>query len=240
MNKYQCGEATKTMGKLMEAASMGMPADPMMIVIQPHLLVMALLDGERFDGLMKGAEKVAYMGKEKVGEENQERVRISAGELDFDVWVPEEGEAWIEKVSPDMTRAMKAAARMGGPEEKPPKIEVVFSDWKGREEFEDGAFTFKPPEGAEQVKSLEEAARAENGGGEVDHATLLGKPAPELGLELLDGGKVMMADLRGKVVVLDFWATWCGPCVRGLPVVSKAAAAFKDKGVVFYAVNQQE
>ena len=41
-------------------------------------------------------------------------------------------------------------------------------------------------------------------------------------------------------MILDFWATWCGPCVRALPIVSEVAAAYKDKGVVFYAVNEQE
>jgi len=42
------------------------------------------------------------------------------------------------------------------------------------------------------------------------------------------------------VVILDFWASWCPPCVRGLPVVTKAANEYKDKGVVFYAVNVRE
>ncbi len=40
--------------------------------------------------------------------------------------------------------------------------------------------------------------------------------------------------------MLDFWATWCPPCVEELPILSKVAEAYKDKGVVFCAVNQQE
>lgn len=72
------------------------------------------------------------------------------------------------------------------------------------------------------------------------HAQLLGNPAPELDLELLDGGRVSLQEHHGEVVILDFWATWCGPCVRGLPIVAGVAERYRDEGVVFYAVNIRE
>ena len=68
-----------------------------------------------------------------------------------------------------------------------------------------------------------------------------GQPAADFSVDLLAGGKMQLAQHKGKdVVVLDFWATWCGPCVRALPSVAEIAAAYKDKGVVVYALNQQE
>jgi len=70
---------------------------------------------------------------------------------------------------------------------------------------------------------------------------LVGKPAPDVESELLDGSKFSLKEQYGKgVVLLDFWATWCGPCVEELPILMKVAEEYRDQGVVLYAVNQQE
>lgn len=70
---------------------------------------------------------------------------------------------------------------------------------------------------------------------------LVGKPAPAVQGELLDGSKFSLEEHSAKnVVLLDFWATWCGPCVEELPVLMKLAEEFKHKGVVLYAVNEEE
>jgi len=68
----------------------------------------------------------------------------------------------------------------------------------------------------------------------------VGKPAAKFSLEQLGGGAVRLEDLGGKVVILDFWATWCGPCVASLPRLMKVADRYKDRGVVLLAVNQRE
>jgi cytochrome c biogenesis protein CcmG/thiol:disulfide interchange protein DsbE len=54
-----------------------------------------------------------------------------------------------------------------------------------------------------------------------------GTPAPALRLEGLDGGTVDLAAFRGRPVVVNFWATWCPPCVREFPLLAKAAATHR-------------
>ncbi len=64
-----------------------------------------------------------------------------------------------------------------------------------------------------------------------------------LGFKLtkLDGSKLDLATLRGKVVVFNFWATWCGPCLTEMPMFEKTIAKFKeDKDVVFLAITTDE
>ncbi len=66
-------------------------------------------------------------------------------------------------------------------------------------------------------------------------------PAPDATLSLLDGSSVTLSSFAGsKVVVLDFWASWCGPCRKGLPMVQTVADYFTGRDVVFFAVNLGE
>jgi RNA polymerase sigma factor (sigma-70 family) len=70
---------------------------------------------------------------------------------------------------------------------------------------------------------------------------LLGSPAPELrGItDWKNGEPVRLADLRGKVVVLDFWGHWCGPCLRAMPALTALHDQFADRGLVVIAVHDK-
>jgi len=78
------------------------------------------------------------------------------------------------------------------------------------------------------------------GGGGSETSASLGKPAAGFKLPLLAGGEFELGKEKGKVVVLDFWATWCGPCIKSLPGLIEAMSAFPSDRVKLIGVNQGE
>lgn len=71
-------------------------------------------------------------------------------------------------------------------------------------------------------------------------APVVGAPAPDFTLEDLDGNPVRLADQQGQVVLVNFWATWCGPCRLEMPELQARYDALKDQGFTVLAVNLDE
>lgn len=73
---------------------------------------------------------------------------------------------------------------------------------------------------------------------EDEVSPLLGSPAPEIELAATDGQTFKLSEHRGEIVVLDFWATWCGPCVMAMPKLQELHEGLHEQGVVVVGVNQ--
>lgn len=84
------------------------------------------------------------------------------------------------------------------------------------------------------------AALTPTSAGVVAPAPLADHPAPDFTLNNLDGTKVALSDLKGQVLLINVWATWCPPCRVEMPTIQAAYEQYHDQGFTVAAVNLQE
>lgn len=89
----------------------------------------------------------------------------------------------------------------------------------------------------EAFESLREESRYEPLIARIHEKVGIGKPAKDFSVELLDGSSFSLSEQKGKVVLLDFWATWCKPCVEEMPNVKDCYETFHDKGLEIIGVS---
>ena len=71
----------------------------------------------------------------------------------------------------------------------------------------------------------------------VDEGKMLAGPAPNFKLEDISGKSLSLDDIKGKVVIVDFWATWCGPCLMSIPELVDLQEKYKAKGLVVVGIS---
>ena len=156
----------------------------------------------------------------------------------WDFWVSQDKPYRPLRLLVDLTAMLKATNKVQVPRGYSYQLQFDFLSWRMSGDIDDSLFVFKAAKDAIEYDSLNHYF--ESIAGAVAEHPLLGQPAPEFDGEMLDGEEVSLDSLKGKVVVLDFWATWCEPCVMAMPVLAKVTKAYEEKDVVFLAVNVSE
>ncbi len=157
-------------------------------------------------------------------------IRVEGDGIATEFRLPSEGNPTVKQFMPDLTEL----AKQGNAEIQRAHVTYAFSDWNVAPEFSADNFSFAIPEGA---TPFEPPSRQQ-----PPESPLVGKPAPDFTIPLFAGGNLDLAALKKeeKVIILDFWASWCGPCRVGLPILTKVVDKYKEKGVVLYGVNAGE
>ena len=141
---------------------------------------------------------------------------------------------WIDKTTKLTVKMTSSATVEGGPMPGPIEVtqSIEMTSFQLNQPVPDSVFTFTPPEGAKEVAEFKGPVKAT--------PDLAGKDAVGFKLKSIDGTEYSLEALRGKVVLLDFWATWCAPCRRDFPMLEKISQEFHDKGLVMLGMNAGE
>ncbi len=223
--RYAKSDAPETLSELMaeSLAFQGLMALPLTLGLD-----------DPAESLLEGVTSSQYVGEEKLGEVPAHRLSFAqpdgnGGDMKWDMWIAAEGNPLVLQIVYD--RGEQQIRTPTGIKKIRISIIDKLLDWEIDPTLPEDAFVFTAPEGAKRVRSLTEP----------EPSPLLGKAAPPIKLSLIKEGELDLANHAGKdVVMLDFWATWCGPCVMEMPVLAKVAKEYADKGVVLYAVNLRE
>ena len=138
----------------------------------------------------------------------------------------------LRRMTFDLSRSL--AAR-GVPDVQRATITIEYETTRPDAPVPAARFEWSPPPDATLARATDRAAPVE---GEAQ--AMQGKAAPAFALEDLEGKRVSLKDLRGRVVVLDFWATWCGPCRASLPHLEELHKDLSGAGVQVLAINLRE
>lgn len=230
MRRYTEEPAPSSLDELAESRSIGMAEG----FGAPFLTL--FLAGDAREALTENP--VEDLGEETIDGTVLRKLRFTSFGATYDAWMEPGPTPRLRRVHPDMSETIQEAKQDMGIDDLELSVTIDFAQWQTGTELPADTFAFAPPAGSEKVDELFE------GMGEPEEQpsdALIGEAAPDFTLEQLAGGELALAAHKDKeIVILDFWATWCPPCVKALPQLIAVANDYKEKGVAFHAVNVRE
>lgn len=136
----------------------------------------------------------------------------------------------------NLPRRVEWTIDVKGDEPQTQVMTQTFADLKANTSPAADIFVLKAPDGYKTT----EVKADESDGSSPQLKVKQGDAALDFALKDPEGKEFKLADFKGKIVLLDFWATWCGPCKAAMPSIQKIHEAFKDKPVVVIGVNTWE
>jgi thiol-disulfide isomerase/thioredoxin len=162
---------------------------------------------------------------------NSDQKRVSPNyTFDKSIWIDKSQQTVMKTIEHAHTYLLGGQARIPIEEE----ITTTFPTAELNGPVHENLFNFIPPSDAKLVQDFPDPTKDSGG------PNLAGAQAPSLKLKSADGKVIPLESFRGKSVLIDFWATWCGPCVAALPQLAQIYQEAKDKGLVLISVDQDE
>lgn len=247
------GKEEKEFMPFAEEGLKGIPDGPPKVQFLNDVAYTLAEAGKGLDQALKYSEQSLALLPAEVNDESRANFQDTLGWIHFKRGNYNEAIKVLETASkaadtPDIFEHLAQAYEKGGQSDKSISAWVKAvgyseaEDEEGKKSREAGLkAAYVKKNGSE--KGLSELVAAEEASVLKDRALVKARyeeKAPEWSLKNLAGETVKFADLKGKVVVLDWWGSWCPPCRLELPHFQKLYEAYKDKGVVFIGVNWEQ
>ncbi|HEX5444401.1 MAG TPA: redoxin domain-containing protein [Pirellulales bacterium] len=190
----------------------------------PPVVLSFLLDDAALDPVLEGAGKPTLLSPEKIDDRTCDRVEVERPDGRLVFWIDQQSYVLRRLEYPTKEFGKSVEAQEGPVTDLALVVELAGAQLDGQ--IDRVAFQFEAPAGARLVEHFMTAP------------PLLGQQIADFKFVGLDGQEITRESLAGKVAVLDFWATWCEPCLKSLPNLQKAADRFRDNDkVAFLAVS---
>jgi peroxiredoxin/outer membrane lipoprotein-sorting protein len=231
-DEYQSTDAPKT-----RVASGEWPASVTGILEDQNPSLLLVMSKSASDELNELSKKITLESPTTVDGTAYDTLRFDVGE-DHQIitMLVDPATHLLREVKFDLRKPLEKA---GTADVKSAEVTVDYTHTVANAPIANDVFAWTAPAGAILASATNALAAADDGLSDGLKA-LVGKPAPDFSLKGLDDTTTKLSEQKGSVVVVDFWATWCGPCMASLPHLDKLYKDQSANGLKAFAVDLQE